>query len=83
MNRVHHPPLANQTSPPAGRYMIDGQAAASKAGVSYRTWLRLCDAGLAPWGTKLSALRRWDAAAIDDWIAAGCPRVRTAKGGAR
>jgi hypothetical protein len=63
--------------------MIDGRAAAAKAGVSYRTWLRLCDAGLAPWGAKLSALRRWDVTELDAWIGAGCPKVRTAKGGAR
>lgn len=68
---------------PTSRRLIDGRTAAAKAGCSYRTWLRLCDAGKAPAGLKLSALRRWDEQAIDLWIAHGCPPVRVVKGGRR
>lgn len=59
-----------------GRRLVDGRTAAAKAGCSYRHWLRMCDAGLAPWGCKLGSLRRWSVEEIDRWIADGCPRVR-------
>lgn len=63
--------------------MIDAKAAARRCGLSVRTWLRLCDAGKAPWGTKLGTLRRWSVAELDEWIRNGCPTVRSAKGGGR
>lgn len=65
-----------------GRRLVDGPTAAAKAGCSYRHWLRLADAGKAPPGIKLGALRRWDLDELDRWIADGCPNVRRA-GGAR
>ena len=61
-----------------GRRLVDGPAAAAKAGCSYRHWLRLADAGKAPHGIKLGALRRWDLDELDHWIADGCPSVRRA-----
>lgn len=60
-----------------GRRLVDGRTAAMKAGCSYRHWLRMCDKGLAPPGTKFGHLRRWDLTKLDDWISAGCPRVRS------
>lgn len=63
---------------PPGRRLVDGRTAAAKAGCSYRHWLRLCDAGKAPYGFKLGALRRWDLQELDTWIAGGCPTVRQA-----
>lgn len=43
--------------------------------VSRRSWLRLCEQGLAPWGVKLGGRRLWDREEVERWIAAGCPRV--------
>lgn len=50
--------------------------------MSARAWLRLCDAGRAPWGVKLGGRRLWDAAELDAWIAGGCRPVCNFKGGA-
>jgi predicted DNA-binding transcriptional regulator AlpA len=63
------------------RRLIDMRAAAKKAGCSTRHWLRLCDAGMAPPGVKLGALRRWDEIEIDAWIAAKCPPIDGGKDG--
>lgn len=63
--------------------LIDTKAAARRCGMSTRAWLRLCDAGKAPWGIKLGGLRRWNVAELDEWIRNGCPSVRSRKGGAR
>ena len=38
---------------------------------------RLVDAGKLPQPVKLGALVRWSKATIEDWIAAGCPAVRS------
>ena len=67
---------------PPGRRLVDGPTAASKMNCSYRTWLRLADAGKAPFGTKLGTLRRWDLGELDAWIQEGCKPVRRV-GGAR
>jgi predicted DNA-binding transcriptional regulator AlpA len=66
-----------------GRRLINTNQCAEKIGASWRHWLRLCDRGLAPWGVKIGALRRWDQAVVDEWIVNGCPPVRTTKGGQR
>jgi predicted DNA-binding transcriptional regulator AlpA len=51
-------------------------------GCSWRTVIRLADAGRIPPGYKLSALRRWDMAEIEAFIASGCkPPKATSKGG--
>lgn len=65
------------------RQLIDAKTAAARCGVSVRGWLRLCDAGKAPWGVKLGNLRRWYVPELDAWLADGCPPVRRVKGGAR
>ena len=43
---------------------------------SPRTVYRLADAGRMPPPCRLGAMVRWSAAAIDAWIAAGCPPSR-------
>ncbi len=63
--------------------LIDSRESAFTCGVSKRTWLRLCDAGKAPWGVKLSGCRRWRRREILDWLEAGCPPVVSRKGGAK
>lgn len=62
-----------------GRRLINDKQCAAKAGASVRWWRRACASGLAPWGVKIGALRRWDAAVVDQWIADGCPRVKYKK----
>jgi excisionase family DNA binding protein len=41
---------------------------------SARTVYRLADGGHMPRPVKLNALVRWSRHAIEDWIAAGCPK---------
>ena len=48
--------------------------------ISKRAWLRLCDAGKAPWGIKLGGRRVWDFDILQDWIKSGCGPVRSIKG---
>lgn len=52
-------------------------------GCSARSVYRLCDAGKMPRGLKLNGMRRWRKAELMEWLAAGCPPVRPAKGTAR
>lgn len=52
-------------------------------GCSVRSVYRLADSGRMPFGLKLGGMRRWRRAELMDWLAAGCPPMRTAKGAAR
>jgi excisionase family DNA binding protein len=54
------------------RRLIDAKATGQKLGCSWRTVLRLADAGRIPRGYKIGALRRWDEAELDAFIAEGC-----------
>ena len=63
------------------RQMLDCKQVASRLGCSWRTVLRLADAGEMPPGCKIGALRRWDADEIERWIVSGAKPVR--KGGAK
>jgi hypothetical protein len=73
----------NDSSSSAGvRRLISGEyVVKNKVPVSYRHWLRMCDAGLAPWGVKCGARRLWDEGEIDCWIASGCKPVRPVRTG--
>jgi excisionase family DNA binding protein len=62
------------------RRLIDAKEAGRLLGCSWRTIYRLADKGAIPPGYKIGALRRWDAAEIDKFIAAGCPAPRSARG---
>jgi predicted DNA-binding transcriptional regulator AlpA len=55
--------------------MLDAKAVGVRLCCSWRTVIRLADQGKMPWGVKLGALRRWDAAEIESWIAGGCKPV--------
>ncbi|MHB1037769.1 MAG: helix-turn-helix transcriptional regulator [Pirellulales bacterium] len=72
-------------SPPAAApaQLLDVLAVAAMLGCSARHVYRLADAGRMPAPVKLGALVRWDRAALDAWIGAGCPSCRSGKGGAR
>jgi len=48
-----------------------------------RSVYRLADSGKMPFGLKLNGMRRWRRAELMEWLAAGCPPVRAAKGAAR
>lgn len=50
---------------------------ANLLGCSARHVDRLKEAGRMPKPVRLGALVRWSPQAIADWIAAGCPAVRT------
>jgi excisionase family DNA binding protein len=63
-----------------GRHLIDAKEAGRVLGCSWRTVLRLADAGKIPCGVKLGALRRWDAAALEAFIANGCTPPKSARG---
>ena len=62
-------------SPPADSpaKLLDVQAVAELLDCSKRHVYRLSDAGRIPAPVKLGTLVRWPRAAIEDWIAAGCP----------
>ena len=70
-----------EARPAVAAKLIRGPDAAQLVGLSYRAWLRLCDAGGAPWGLKLGGARRWNLAELEAWIANGCPKLRR-QGGA-
>ena len=57
--------------------LLDVRAVAGVLNVSVRTVYRLADAGRMPAPVRLGALIRWPRRAVLDWIAAGCPAVRT------
>jgi predicted DNA-binding transcriptional regulator AlpA len=62
------------------RRLIDAKEAGRILGMSWRSVHRHADAGRIPPGYKLGALRRWDAAELDAFIANGCKLVRPARG---
>jgi len=63
--------------------LLDVQAVAEVLGCSSRHVYRLSDAGRMPAPVRLGSLVRWSRAAIDEWVAAGCPAVRNMKGAGR
>lgn len=69
-----------QTFAPARR-LGDCKAVGQVFGCSWRTVIRLADSGKIPPGYKLGAIRRWDMAEIESFIASGCKPPKTTKGG--
>jgi excisionase family DNA binding protein len=61
--------------------LLDVEGVAALLNCSARHIYRLADMGRMPRPVKLGSLVRWSRAAIQDWIAAGCPSCRN--GGAR
>jgi excisionase family DNA binding protein len=62
------------------RRLVDAREAGQILGCSWRTVLRHADSGRIPSGVKLGALRRWDAAELDAFIAGGCKPIETKRG---
>ena len=79
-SEFHAMPILPTTDQPPRR-LIDSKQAGRVLGCSWRTVLRLADAGKIPPGYKLGALRRWDMAEIEAFINGGCrPSKATARG---
>lgn len=56
--------------------LLTAKQVAEMLGCSWRTVLRLADAGRIPFGVKLGALRRWDSQELAAFLAGGCRPVR-------
>ena len=56
--------------------MLDVRAVAELLGCSTRHVYRLADSGRMPRPVKLGALVRWPRAALEKWLAEGCPECR-------
>jgi len=54
------------------RRLIDAKETAALLGCGVRTLYSLADRGRVPFGHKLGALRRWDSAELQAFIAGGC-----------
>jgi excisionase family DNA binding protein len=68
---------------PSGRRLADVQTVAAMLACSPRHVYRLADADRMPRPVRLGSLVRWDLDAIDQWIRAGCPSLRSVKGAGR
>ena len=62
--------------PPEQTAMLSVGDVAGMLRCSSRTVYRLSDAGKLPRPVKLGALVRWSRAAIEQWLADGCPPCR-------
>ena len=56
--------------------LLDVNQVAEMLGCSQRHVYRLSDAGRMPAPVRLGSLVRWSAAALRQWIDAGCPNCR-------
>ncbi|MFN9272905.1 MAG: helix-turn-helix transcriptional regulator [Planctomycetia bacterium] len=56
--------------------LIDAETAATIVGVARRTWYRYVDNGDVPQPVRFGGSVKWRREEIDEWIRAGCPRVR-------
>lgn len=66
--------------------LLDVGAVAEMLGCSPRHVYRLADAGRMPGPVRLGSLVRWrltGPGGLREWLDAGCPPVRTVRGGAR
>ena len=72
-----------QSTESSPRRLIDSKAAGQLLGCSWRTVLRLADAGKIPSGYKLGALRRWDLSELEAFIAGGCKPLKSNTRGVR
>jgi len=75
--------IATVAPPEGGIKLGDVQVVAEKLGCSPRHVYRLADAGRMPAPVTLGSLVRWNLTRIDEWIAQGCPAVRSLRGTGR
>ena len=70
-------PDVDESSPITSSHrLLNEKEVAKMLGCSPRTVRRQADAGTMPWGVKVGNLRRWPAKSLEDWVVAGCPKVR-------
>jgi excisionase family DNA binding protein len=69
------------TRPPVRPELIDLEAFAALLDISTRHARRLVDAGKCPAPVRLGKCVRFSRAAVERWLADGCPRVRTVRAG--
>lgn len=62
--------------------LLDVTGVARLLTCSERSIWRLADAGKMPTPVRIGRLVRWQRQGLMDWIAAGCPAVRTVRRGA-
>ena len=60
--------------------LLDVVQVGALLGCSPRHVYRMADAGKMPPPVRLGALVRWRRAELMEWLAAGCPAVRSARG---
>ena len=63
-------------SPAPARKLMTCEEVAEFLGCTQRSVYRLSDSGQLPQPLKVGGLSRWSREVIDEWISAGCPRVR-------
>lgn len=56
--------------------LVDRREAAGMCRISVDHFLRLVESGAAPSPVRLGRAVRWQRAALEGWIQAGCPRQR-------
>lgn len=71
------------TRPDANAGLLDVRGVAAMLHCSSRHVYRLADSGKMPRPLKLGQLCRWSRAQLGQWIADGCPPVRSVRGGVR
>ena len=66
-----------------GAALLSVEQVAELLNCSRRHIYRLADSGRLPRPVRLGALIRWRRTELTEWLDAGCPAVRTAKGATR
>lgn len=67
--------LAQPEAPELAQELLDPRQVGAIAKCSPRHLHRLAESGRMPAPIRLGTLVRWPRRSIEDWIAAGCPRV--------
>lgn len=70
-----HEAEGNKERPKIEPLLLDAQSVARLLGVSVRHVVRLADGGRMPRPRKVGRLLRWNRREIEQWVAAGCPKV--------
>lgn len=81
-DQAGEPESPSNRPPPLGP-LIDVNSVAFLLACSTKHVRRMADAGRCPAPIRLGGLVRWHRKTVEDWIAAGCPPVRTARMGGR
>ena len=81
MQSLNPRPRLSETEPDTPKVrLVDVKRASAMYSVSWRSFLRWADAGLVPWGVKISGRRLWRIDELEAHIREGCRPIK--KGGA-